>query len=581
MPVENRKPEAHQPVPASSYDRTPVYTDWRDRYEIVGKIGAGGSADVYEAVDLESGRGVALKVVDERGAVAGRVVREVEAARALDHPGIVALFDFFSDGRRSFLVWELVRGQSLAELVGELRDDEAVAAAAQLCDALAYAHAKGVVHRDVKPQNVMVDGRGVVKVMDFGIARLADADTLTAEGELLGTVAYMSPEQAAGRRVGPPTDVYSAGVLLYELLAGRNPVRGATAGETVGNILAGRVAPLEQLRPDLPLELSDVVAAACSLRAGERPSAADTADALRALSGRLGGGRRLRPQRLLAPLGRLAAVASRGLGAALVGAGLAALLARLPAYPPGWTLPLALAVAVIWLALPRVGLAFSLGVAAFPLFNVSTSAGLAYLPVAVAVFLIFRRRPLFAVWPVLALLLIPVYGTLLAVCAAAALGRRRAPVVAAWTAVVTYLVVALTATLRSAFAGYQAPGRLAARLTTAGNPLTLLLAAGRAVVSWPCLFQATLWAGLALALAVALRLGRREARLWVWSLAFSGFYVLGRAVPVSVWRLPAGSRELLLNVVVAAAVSGAVLAVAAPAVRPAAPPDDDPIWDEP
>ena len=105
-------------MPASSYDRTPVLTDWRERYEIVGKIGSGGSADVYEALDLESGRDVALKVVDERAAVAGRVVREVEAARALDHPDIVALLDFFSDGRRSFLVWELVRGQALAELVG-------------------------------------------------------------------------------------------------------------------------------------------------------------------------------------------------------------------------------------------------------------------------------------------------------------------------------------------------------------------------------------------------------------------------------------------------------------------------------
>ncbi len=331
-------------MPASSYDRTPLFTDWRDRYEVVAKIGAGGSAEVYEAVDLESERDVALKVIDERGALAGRVVREVEAARALDHPGIVALLDFFSDGRRSFLVWELVRGQSLAELAGELRDDEAVLAAAQLCDALAYAHAKGVVHRDVKPQNVMIDGRGVVKVMDFGIAHLSGADTLTAEGELLGTVAYMSPEQAAGRRVGPPTDVYSAAVLLYELLAGNNPVRGATAGETVGNIIGGRIAPLEQLRPDLPRELSDVVAAACATRAVERPSAAETAEALRALAERVsGGGRRLRPGRLLAPLRRLEVVASRGLGAALAGAGLAMLVARLPAYPPSWTLPLALA----------------------------------------------------------------------------------------------------------------------------------------------------------------------------------------------------------------------------------------------
>ena len=572
-------PEARQPVPASSYDRTPVYTDWRERYEIVAKIGSGGSADVYEAVDLESGSDVALKVVDERGAVAGRVVREVEAARALDHPGIVALLDFFSDGRRSFLVWELVRGQSLAELDGELRDDEAVLAVAQLCDALAYAHAMGVVHRDVKPQNVMVDQRGVVKVMDFGIARLADADTLTAEGELLGTVAYMSPEQAAGRRVGPPTDVYSAGVLLYGLLAGANPVRGATAGETFANILAGRIAPLEQLRPDLPRELSDVVAAACAQRTAERPAAADMADELRALSGRLGGRRHLSPQRLLAPLRRLEVVATRGLGAALAAAGLAALLTRLPAYPTGWTLPLALVAAALWLVVPAAGLAFALGAAVFPLFNVSSSAGVAYAAVALTIFLAFRRRPLYCVWPVLALLLVPVFGTLLAVCAAAAFGRR-APLIAAWTAIVTYLVVALAAPLRSAFAGYQAPGLLAGRLTAAGDPLTLLIAAGRAVLSRPCLFQAALWAGLALALAVALRLPRLELRLWVWSLAFSAFYLLGRVVPVSVWRLPAGSRELLLNVVVAAAVSGLALVLVSPPAGPVAVPDGDPIWDK-
>ena len=567
-------------MPASSYDRTPVFADWRDRYEIVGKIGSGGSADVYEAVDLESDSDVALKVVDERGALAGRVVREVEAARALDHPGIVALLDFFSDGRRSFLVWELVRGQSLAELVGELADDEAVAAAAQLCDALAYARTKGIVHRDVKPQNVMIDRRGVVKVMDFGIAHLVDADTMTAEGEMLGTVAYMSPEQAGGRRVSSATDVYSAGVLLYELLAGRNPVRGATAGETIGNILAGRIAPLETLRPDLPRELCEVVAAACATNAAQRPSAAAMADALRALSGRLEGARRLRPRRLLAPLSRLRVVAARGLGAALAGAGLAGLLAHLPAYPQSWTLPLAVAVAVVWFVMPRVGLALVLGLAAFPLFNVSMSAGFAYLPVAMVVFVAFRRRPLLCVWPVLAIVLAPVSGTLLAVCAAAALGRRRAPLAAAWTAVVTYFVVALSAPARSAFAGYQAPASLAAHLRTEGNPVALLVAAARALASWPCLLQVALWAGLALALAVALRLGRLEARLWLWSLSFSAFYLLGWVVPVSVWKLPVASHELLVSVVVAAAVSGLVLAVISPDARREPVPLGDPIWDE-
>ena len=567
-------------MPASSYDRTPVYTDWRDRYEIVAKIGSGGSADVYEAFDLETGADVALKVVDERGAVAGRVVREVEAARALDHPGIVALLDFFSDGRRSFLVWELVRGESLAELAGELGDDEAVAAAGQLCDALAYAHSRGIVHRDVKPQNVMIDGRGVVKVMDFGIAHLADADTMTAEGEMLGTVAYMSPEQAAGRRVTSATDVYSAGVLLYELLAGRNPVRGATAGETVGNILAGRIAPLETLRPDLPRELSDVVAAACATNAAARPAADEMGEALRALSGRLDGGRRLRPQRLLAPLGRLRVVAERGLGATLAGVGMAGLLAHLPAYPQNWTLPAAVVVAALWFVVPRVGLALWLGLAAFPLFNVSMSAGFVYLPVAMVGFVVFRRRPLLAVWPVLAIVLVPVSGVLLAVCAAAALGRRRGPLAAGWTAVVTFFVVDLSAATRSAFAGYQAPTLLAAHLSTEGNPVALLVAAARALLTWPCVLQVALWAGLALALAVALRLPRLEARLWLWSLAFSVFYLLGWIVPVTVWRLPVASHELLANVVVAAVASGLVLAAVTPGERREPVPEGDPIWDQ-
>jgi serine/threonine-protein kinase len=561
-----------------SYDQTPLYTAWRERYEIVGRIGAGGFADVYEAFDREAGAEVALKVIDERGAAPGRVVREVEAAEALDHPGIVALRDYFSDGRRSFLVWELVRGQSLAELTGELRDDEAVVAVAQLSDALAYAHASGVVHRDVKPENVMIDTHGRVKIMDFGIARRAGADTMTAEGELLGTVAYMSPEQAAGRRVGPATDVYSAGLLLYELLAGRNPVRGATAGETVGNILAGRIAPLATVRPDLPAELCDALAAACSLDSRERPAAADLAASLRGLGGRLAG-RRLRPGRLLAPLRRLHVVAERGLGAGLAAGALAALLARLPAYPAGWALPLAFGAAVVWFVLPAAGLALALGAAAFPLFNVSAAAGLAYLPVAVVVAVSFRRRPLFAVWPALALLLAPAAGALLAGCAAAVFGRRRAPFLAAWTGFVVYLVLSFTARTRDAFAGYQAPGLAARRLVAAGDPMTALVAVAHLAADRACLLQTGLWAGLALALAAAARLGRLEARLWVWSLAFALFYAVARVVPVSLWGVSGGARELLLNVIVAGLASGVALTLAAAAAASPLAPAGEALWE--
>ena len=176
--------------------------------------------------------------------MSGRVVREVEAAAALSHPNIVALYDWFGDGERSFLVWELVDGESLDKLAGELGDGDVAAIGVELLDALAFAHSQGIVHRDVKPQNVMLDADGHVKVMDFGIARLLDADTLTQDGDVIGTVAYMSPEQAAGRRVGPPSDVYSAGMVLYELLAGEHPLRGQTPAETLSNVAAGRLPSL-------------------------------------------------------------------------------------------------------------------------------------------------------------------------------------------------------------------------------------------------------------------------------------------------------------------------------------------------
>ena len=201
----------------------PYYADWRDRYQLVGKIGSGGFAEVFEAYDLTLEEPVALKIVPDGRALSARIVREVEAAAALDHPNIVALHDWFADDEGSILVWELVRGDSLDKLGHQLDDGDVVAIGVELLDALAYAHSQGIVHRDVKPQNVMLDDGGHVKVMDFGIAHLMDSDTLTGDGDVIGTIAYMSPEQAAGRRVQPPSDVYSAGMVLYELLAGEHP----------------------------------------------------------------------------------------------------------------------------------------------------------------------------------------------------------------------------------------------------------------------------------------------------------------------------------------------------------------------
>ena len=412
-------------MPVVSHSSTPLYVDWAQRYEILRKVGAGGFAEVYEAYDRKLERPVALKVIADRPGMSGRVVREVEAAASLAHPNIVALYDFFGDGERSFLVWEFVEGRPLAAAQGELGDADAVMVGEQLAEALAYAHSQGVIHRDIKPQNVMIGDEGRAKLMDFGIARLMDAQTLTSEGDVLGTVAYMSPEQASSGRIGPASDVYSLGIVLYELLAGFNPVRGHTPAETMANVVAGRFEPLEEVRPDLPRSVTDAVDAATETVAGERPSAAAVAAELHAAldSGRLGHGR-LRAWRVLRPLQRFAVLGERAAGAALAAVVTAVLLGRFATYPEGWTLPVLALSAALWFVVPQLGLAWLLGVLAFPVFAVSFSLGIVYMIGAVALYWLTRGRPLVALWPALAVLLAPVYADL---PGAGGSGRLRPP----------------------------------------------------------------------------------------------------------------------------------------------------------
>jgi len=523
---------------------------------VVGRLGSGGFAEVYEALDRSTGERVALKVILEGRGMAARVVREVDAAAALSHPNIVALYDYFGDGQRSYLVWELVEGHSLAELDGELGDADVAAVGAELLDALAYAHSQGIVHRDVKPQNVMVDGSGHVKVMDFGIARMIDADTLTDEGDVIGTLAYMSPEQAAGRRVGPQSDVYSAGVVLYELLAGENPLRGGTAAETLSNVVGDRLPPLGELRPDLAEELTELIDDACRAHPAERPAALDLSDALRDVleSGALGASGLRRVQRLVRPLGRAAALVERGGGAALAGVTAAAVLASLPAYPVSWTLPLVALTVAAWAVVPEAGLAWLLAALAFPLFNVSASVGTAYLGFAVVLFVLARHRPVSAVWPTLAILLTPLYLTLLAPAGAALLGRVRGPLTAAWAGVATLFYLLLVRAPRGPFIGFQPRGGLARDIAAADHPLAVAWDVVGVALAWPSLVQTLLWAALAVAMGAALRAPRVETRLWIWALAFAVVFTVYRAVPIAVWGYRATLVELLASVALAAAV---------------------------
>jgi hypothetical protein len=233
-----------------------------DRYRPVRRIGSGGMGVVWLAHDEKLDRPVAVKriAVDDE-AVARRAEREAKAAARLAHPAIVALHETGRDEDAVYLVSELVVGSTLAELLAEgaLSDRDVLQIGAALCDALAHAHGRGVVHRDVKPQNIIVpdtqqSGAGVAKLTDFGIAMLMDEDVLTRTGDVVGTLAYMAPEQAEGREVTAQADVYALGLVIYEALSGTNPVRGRTPAATARRV-GERLPKLERLRRDLPREL--------------------------------------------------------------------------------------------------------------------------------------------------------------------------------------------------------------------------------------------------------------------------------------------------------------------------------------
>jgi serine/threonine protein kinase len=246
-----------------------------DRFLIERRIGSGGFGVVYEAWDGRLERSVAVKAI-EKGGLAGedRVMREAQAAARLNHPGIVTLYEMGEEDGNALLVSELVEGSTLARLSAEdaLSDREIGEIGADLCEALDHAHSRGVVHRDIKPQNVqIVDGQPRAKLMDFGIALVADAAGLTATGDVVGTLAYMSPEQAEGREAGPEADVYSLALTLYECWSGENPHRRGNAVATARSI-GRRTRPLHRCRPDLPRELTEEIDACLDPRPQRRPS---------------------------------------------------------------------------------------------------------------------------------------------------------------------------------------------------------------------------------------------------------------------------------------------------------------------
>jgi eukaryotic-like serine/threonine-protein kinase len=259
------------------------------RFRIEGRLGSGGFGTVYRAWDERLQRPVAVKVIDrEHGAP--RVTREAQAVARLGHRNIATLYELATDGERAFLVSELIDGDTLRALGrrGELTDSLVATVGADSAAALAHAHRAGVVHRDVKPENILVGAGEEAKLVDFGIARIAGERTLTATGAVVGTLAYMAPEQADGLRPGPSADVYSLALTLYECLCGEHPlIRGGPAA--TARAIGEPIAPLSEIRPDLPEEMAAAIDAALDPDAESRPLASELEAALEANLGELDG----------------------------------------------------------------------------------------------------------------------------------------------------------------------------------------------------------------------------------------------------------------------------------------------------
>lgn len=429
-------------------------------YRLLRPLGSGGSGSVWLAVHEPTGREVALKMVAREGRAGERAEREARAAATLRHPHVLRSYALGRDPGYVYIAYEYIAGGTLRDAIrnGQLRDGEAIEAAAQILDALAHAHGSGIVHRDVKPSNIMLaEGHGGIhaKLLDFGLALVAEEDELTAHGDVPGTLAYISPERLRGHKGGPPADIWAIGVLLWEALAGQHPFWKGSPVDMARGIRIG-AEPLGGQRPDLPQQLLALVDGALSLDPADRPSAEVLAAALRAAPrhttsnrsrkqertrerpdrprrkeqpkrrrGTGGGGgddgngsggdrpRRPRaktPRRAIATSRLSAPTLARPGNERLAIAGLAALLAgwaaaTIPFFPAGGAPLAALVAAVLGLTLPGWAFAFALAVPILPLGNIAFGAGAAWAAFAAVWLFAFRRRPaeglLIALAPVL------------------------------------------------------------------------------------------------------------------------------------------------------------------------------------
>jgi hypothetical protein len=504
---------------------------------------------VWLAKDEVTGLDVALKIVPREGKAAARAEREALAARRLRHERCVRAYDVGHDAGHVYIAYEYVPGRTVREALraDSVSDLEAVEIAGQVLDALAHAHRMGIVHRDVKPSNILLEhGETIsVRLLDFGLAQFDGADTLTAVGDVPGTLAYIAPERLAGDEAAPASDVWAVGVLLWEALAGRHPFWGMPLQEVALAIERG-APPLANERPDLTRRLLVAVESALASAPAGRPHASALAGELRAAVRAPKARPAASPKSSERAVSAVPALRLVERAAPTVLAAATALLGVLilPFWPPALAAALVALAGAAALVNPRLGLAVALAIPVFPFGNVAQGAAALYCAFAVGWLVAFWRRPRLA--------LLFVAGPVLAAAGALALMPLVAqPVRGPIRRAVVAALAVLTAVLVAALAGDPAPvdgTRLASLHVAPADSARLIAAAlGEVLAQQPALPLAAVAAGLAAAALPWLR------RRWRYGVGALGAVLVTGSIAVGT-----GVASTLLLVVVwgaAAAVS--------------------------